>query len=101
MPSDDIGPDGTVRLRCYLPHADIHYFAATCPTCPRVLTIGVDAAIGLMGSAEATVGQLRARLLCRPCGGRVSLIIGADSRSLETQRREGRLPETLGVRIRE
>jgi hypothetical protein len=93
--SDAIGPDGTVCLRCYLPHEAIHWFSAGCTTCGRVAPIGVRAAIQVMGTGEATVGQLARRLRCSTCGGRkVRITIAADSRSAETQRREGPLPET-------
>jgi hypothetical protein len=30
---DAIGPDDTVRLRSYLPHASVHWFAAGCTDC--------------------------------------------------------------------
>jgi hypothetical protein len=37
---DAIGPDGTVRLRCYLPHENIHWFAAGCTDCGHQAAIG-------------------------------------------------------------
>jgi hypothetical protein len=42
---DAIGPDGTLRLRRYLPLANSHWFS-------------VAAAIRIMGSGDATVKQL-------------------------------------------
>jgi hypothetical protein len=30
---DAIGPDGTVHLRAYLSHANVHWFAACCTDC--------------------------------------------------------------------
>ena len=101
MPSDSLGSDGAVRLRCYLPLASSLYFAGSCPACGRVVTVGVEAAIELMGSAEATIGEVSARLRCRPCGGRVDLAVCPDTRSTEAQKRDGRLPQTQGVRVRE
>ena len=58
---DDIGPDGTVRLRCYLPLANSLWFFAGCQGrkgCGHVAPISVQAAIQIMGSGEATVGEL-------------------------------------------
>jgi hypothetical protein len=51
---DAIGPDGTVRLRFYLAHANAHWFAAGCTECGRQAPIGVRPAIELMGSGDAT-----------------------------------------------
>jgi hypothetical protein len=64
MSGDAIGPDGTVRLRFYLAHANVHRFAAGCTACGHQAPIGARPAIGLMGSGEATVGQLERRLRC-------------------------------------
>ena len=72
-PGDAIGPDGYVRLRCYLPLADIHWFGASCgglDGCGHMAELSVEAAIRLMGSGEATVGQLGRRLRCSRCGRR-------------------------------
>jgi hypothetical protein len=58
--ADDIGPDGTVRLRCYPPSANSIWFSAGCDGlagCGHVASIGMRAAVRLMG-AEATVRQL-------------------------------------------
>ncbi len=63
---DVIGPDGTVRLRCYLPSADSVWFSAGCG---HSAPLGIRAAIRLMGP-EATVRQLERRLRCSRCGGR-------------------------------
>ena len=54
---DDIGPDGTVRLRCYLPSATSLWFAAGCQGCGHSVPIGIRAEIRFMGP-EATVRQL-------------------------------------------
>jgi hypothetical protein len=69
-----IGPDGTVRLRCYLPHANFHWFSAGCPDCGHDTPIGVRPAIEMTGSGDATVGQLKRRLRCTGCGGRRVLV---------------------------
>ena len=50
---DAIGPDGTVRLRCYLPMANSVWFYAGCQGrqgCGHVAPIGVRAALRIMGS---------------------------------------------------
>ncbi len=96
---DPIGPDGTVRLRCYLPYADTHYFAGSCRSCPREVLVGIETAIGMTGSGAATVGELERRLKCR-CGGRVDLRVAVDNRTPEWIMQEGRLPETMGVVVR-
>ncbi|MBL6082077.1 hypothetical protein JMJ56_29300 [Belnapia sp. T18] len=62
--------------------------------------IGIEAAIQMMGSGAATAGELEQRLKCR-CGGRVSLSLAVDDRSLETIELEGRLPQTMGMVVRE
>jgi hypothetical protein len=49
---DAIGPDGTVRLRCYLPSADSVWLSAGCEGlagCGHSAPISVRAAIRLMG----------------------------------------------------
>ena len=59
--SDTVGPDGTVRLRRYLPLADRHWFSAECEDqegCGHAMPIGIAAAIVLTGSDDATVRQL-------------------------------------------
>ena len=90
---DAIGPDGTVRLRCYLPSAGTLWFSAECCGCDRVAPISVAAAVRLMGSGEATVRQLAGRLRC---GKRqVSILVQPDTRSAATWEREGPAPETL------
>jgi hypothetical protein len=92
---DAIGPDGTVRLRCYLRHERMHWFAAGCTGCGHHAPIGVRPAIDLMGSGEATVGQLARRLRCRRCGGRrVGITIASDCRPPEVIKRDGPPPET-------
>jgi hypothetical protein len=81
MPDPDpIGPDGTVRLRCYLPHAHIHWLSLGCGRCGRERPLSFPAAIAIMGSGEATIGELVRRLKCRECGGRVEAVIAADER---------------------
>jgi hypothetical protein len=84
---DAIGPDGTVRLRCYARHPNSIWFAAGCPDCGRPAPIGVRPAIAIMGSGEASVGQL---------GRRVQIHIAADTRPPEVRNREGPLPQTRG-----
>jgi hypothetical protein len=92
---DALGPDGTVRLRRYLRHERMHWFSCGCTDCGHIAPIGVRPAIDIMGSGEATVGQLERRLRCSACGGRRVLItIAADPRPAEVMRRDGPLPET-------
>ena len=58
---DAIGSDGTVRLRCYLPLEKSLWFFAGCQgrkSCDHAAPISVRAAIQIMGSGEATVGEL-------------------------------------------
>jgi CubicO group peptidase (beta-lactamase class C family) len=65
---DDIGPDGSVRLRCYLATANSLWFAAGCQGqqgCGHSAPIGIRAAIALMGP-EATVGGARAAPAMQP-----------------------------------
>jgi hypothetical protein len=75
---DAIGPDGRVRLRCYLPSANSVWFSAGCEGlagCGHVAPIGIRAAIRLRGP-EATVRQLERRLRYSRCGNRrVSIVI--------------------------
>ena len=55
--ADAIGPDGTVRLRCYLPLANSLWFFAGYQGrqgCGHVAPISVRAAIQIMGSGEET-----------------------------------------------
>ena len=57
---DDIGPDGTVRRRCYLPSTNSLWFADGCQgwqSCGHSASIGIWATIRFMGP-EATVRQL-------------------------------------------
>ena len=92
---DAIGPDGTVRLRCYLPLRDSLWFTAACRGCHRLAPIGVSAAVKLMGTPEATTGALRRHLRCARCGSRdVWLQVSADPRPPEARERDGPLPET-------
>lgn len=95
---DAIGPDGRVRLRCYLPLADTTWFSAGCEgraSCGHVAPISVRAALRIMESGEATVGDLERRLRCSRCGNRqVGIVIQPDTRSQETREREGPAPET-------
>ena len=82
---DDIGPDGTVRLRCYLPSADTVWFSAGCQGrqgCGHSAPIGVRAALRIMGSGEATVGELERRLRCSQCGNRqIGVMVQPDTRT--------------------
>jgi hypothetical protein len=90
-----IGPDGTVRLRRYLLHENIWWLSVGCSGCGHLAPVGVRAAIEIMGSGEATVGQLARRLRCGACGGwRVLIQIAADTRSADLRRRDGPPPET-------
>jgi hypothetical protein len=94
---DDIGLDGTVRLRCYLPSANSIWFSASCDGpagCGHVAPISVRAAIRLMG-AEATVRQLARRLRCSRCGGRqVGIVLQPGTRPPAVRESEGPRPET-------
>jgi hypothetical protein len=55
----------------------------------------VRPAIEIMGSGEATAGQLQRRLRCSGCGGRrVYIQIAADPRPPEIRVRDGPLPQT-------
>ena len=60
-----IGPDGTVRLRCYLLQADTVWFSADCG---HARPIGIRATIRLMGSGGA-ISELQR---CRGCTGAAS-----------------------------
>lgn len=95
--ADAIGPDGKVRLRCYLSLADSIWFSAGCQGragCGHAAPISVWAALRLMGG-EATVGDLERRLRCSRCGNRqVGIVLQPDTRPVELQAREGALPET-------
>jgi hypothetical protein len=80
---DAIGPDGSVRLRCYLASADSVWFSAGCgglAGCGHSAPMGIRAAIRLMGP-EATVRQLARRLRCSRCGNRqVGIMLQPDTR---------------------
>jgi hypothetical protein len=90
---DDIGPDGRVRLRAHLPSANSLWFFAGCqgPTgCGHVAPIGVRAALRIMGSGEATVGELGRRLRCSRCGNRqVSIVLQPDTRPPAVRESDG------------
>jgi len=94
---DSIGPDGTVRLRCYLPSVGSVWFSAGCDGlagCGHVAPIGVRAAIRIMGP-EATVRQFERRLQCSRCGGRrVSIVLQPNTRPHAVRESEGPRPET-------
>jgi hypothetical protein len=98
---DCIGPDGTVRLRCYLPLANTTWLRASCAGmrgCQRIVPIGIREAIRRMGSADATIGDLARRLRCRACGGwEVRVQVATDPRPAEVRERDGVLP---GVRAK-
>ena len=89
---DCIGPDGRVRLRSYLPSAASTWLIAGCcglRGCRRTVPIAIREAIQIMGSAEATVGELEGRLRCAACGGReVRVQITTDPRPAEARRPE-------------
>ena len=95
---DDIGPDGRVRLRAHLPSANSLWFFAGCqgPTgCGHVAPIGVRAALRIMGSGEATVGELGRRLQCSHYSNRqIGVTVQPDTRTAEAIERDGPAPET-------
>jgi hypothetical protein len=94
---DAIGPDGTVRLRCYLPMANSVWHSVGCEDeagCGHSAPIGIQAAIRLMGP-EATVRQLARRLRCCRCGNRqIGVTVQPDTRTAEVIERDGPAPET-------
>jgi hypothetical protein len=66
---DAIGPDGTLRLRCYLSMADSVWLSAGCEGsqgCQHAAPTGIRAAIWFAGSAEATVGGARVAPAVQP-----------------------------------
>src|SRR3954467_5207755 len=93
---DDIGPDGTVRLRAYLTMANSVWLSAGCDGlagCGHSAPIGIRAAVRLMGP-EAPVRQLERRLRCSRCGGRhVSIVLQPDTRPPAVRESEGPRPE--------
>jgi hypothetical protein len=90
----DIGEDGTLRLRAYLPLASSLWFSTGC-RCGRLATISVRRAIRLAGSDLATVGELGRRLRCSACGRKgVGVTIAPDTRSPGEREREGPAAET-------
>ena len=95
---DAIGPDGTVRLRCYLPLENSLWFFAGCQGrqgCGHVAPIGVRAALRIMGSGEASIGELGQRLQCSRCGNRqIGVTVQPDTRTAEVIERDGPAPET-------
>jgi hypothetical protein len=94
---DAIGPDGRVRLRCYLPLENSLWLSAGCEGeagCGHSAPISIRAAIRLMGP-DATVRQLERRLRCSRCGGRhVSIVLAPDTRPPAVRESEGPRPET-------
>jgi hypothetical protein len=92
---DAIGPDGTVRLRCYLPLQNSLWFFAGCQGCGHNAPIGVRAALRIMGTGEATVGELGQRLRCSRCDNRqIGVTVQPDTRTAEMIERDGPAPET-------
>ena len=95
---DTIGPDGKVRLRCYLPMENSLWFFAGCQGrkgCGHAAPISVRAAIQIMGSSEATVGELGRRLRCSRCGNRqIGVTVQPDTRTTEVIERDGPARET-------
>jgi hypothetical protein len=92
---DAIGPDGTVRLRCYLPLAERLWLSAGCKGagCSLITPVSIRAAIELMGSSEATVGEFARRLRCSQCGCReVGVVIQPETRSTAAQKDAGPAP---------
>ena len=98
MIDDAIGPDGRVRLRCYLTMAGSLWFAADCQgrnSCGHSAPISVLAAIRLMGSGEATVGELERHLRCDRCANRqIGVTVQPDTRPHEMRKRDGPAWET-------
>jgi hypothetical protein len=94
---DAIGPDGSVRLRCYLSMANSVWLSAGwqgLAGCGHSAPIGIRTAIRLMGP-EATVRQLERRLRCSQCGNRqVGIVLQPDTRPAEVRESEGPRPET-------
>lgn len=94
-PSPNIGPDGTVYLRAYLPVAHIHWFSIGCNACQHMGDLSVPAAIRLMGSADATTGEVLRRLRCSACGAPAGWMhVAVDPRTPEVREREGPHPGT-------
>jgi hypothetical protein len=95
---DAIGPDGTVRLRYYLPMVNSLWFSAGCQGrkgCSHSAPTSVLAAIRAMGSGEATLGELAQRLRCNQCGNReVGVTVQPDTRTAEAIERDGPALET-------
>jgi hypothetical protein len=96
--ADDIGPDGRVRLRSFLVYADTLWFVAGCQGekgCGHAMPIGVRAAIRLIGSEEATVGELERHLRCSRCGNQqIGITVQPDTRTAGAIERNGPAPET-------
>jgi hypothetical protein len=91
---NDIGPDGRVRLRCYLPSASSLWLSAGCQGrqgCGYSAPIGIRAAIALMGP-EATVGELERRMRCS--NRQVGIVLQPDTRPPEIRESDGPRPET-------
>ncbi|MBP0447723.1 hypothetical protein J8J14_23510 [Roseomonas sp. SSH11] len=100
MTADDdaIGPDGYVRLRCYVPLQDTTFFSLFCSEpkgCGRVASSSVGRAISLMGGdGNRTTQEFAARLRCAECGNRrIEVRVSIDPRTHETRLREGLLSE--------
>jgi hypothetical protein len=95
---DAVGPDGTVRLRRYLPLADSYWFSAGREGLDgygHTTPIGVAAAIRIMGSGDTTVGQLAQHLRCDRCGNhQVGIVLRSDPRPAWVREHEGPAPET-------
>jgi hypothetical protein len=87
--SDAVGPDGTVRLRRYLPLADSYWFSVRCEGldgCGHARPIGVTVAIRILGSGNATVGQLAQHLRCSQCSNhQVGIVLRSDHGQLGSE----------------
>ena len=79
---DDIGPDGTVRLRCYLPSADTVWLLAGCEGRPAAAMCadrhpGGDPAHGARGDGPAARAAPAVQPVRQPA---VSIVLQPDTR---------------------
>lgn len=92
----DLGEDGYVRLRAYLPLARTTWISFACCGCGHDATLSIAAAIEKARSAAVTVDGLARHLRCARCGRKHPLgQIAVDGRPQETIAREGLHPNVL------